>query len=156
MIEEIRGLLLLAALPLGRMAWPPEQIEMQIQAWRRGIRWLPAPAQGRRARGAGRLPEIGADHHRELQALAGVQGHQGHPVLLGVLAVGSAGQRRGGQEILQRALLVLLLVLQGGIHQLVEVAAAVLGLIGAIGDQLGHVAALLHHPLHHLGWRRVL
>ena len=32
------------------------------------------------------------EHHGELQALAGVQGHQGDPVLFGVLAVGIAGQ----------------------------------------------------------------
>ena len=87
-------------------------------------------------------------HHRKFQALAGVQGHQGDPVLVGVLAVGIAGQGSGGQEILQGALLVFLLVLERSIHQFVEVAAPVFGLIGAVGDQFGHIAALLHNPLH--------
>ena len=77
-----------------------------------------------------------------------MQGHQGHPVLLGVLAIGIAGQGGAGEEIFEGALFVFFLVLQGRIHQFVEVAAAIFGLIGAIGDEFGHVAALLHHPLH--------
>ena len=43
--------------------------------------------------------------------------------------------------------------MQGGVHQLVEVAAAIFRFIGAGGDQLRQVTALLHHPLHQLGWR---
>ena len=95
-------------------------------------------------------------HHWKLQALAGVQGHQGDPILFRVLGIGIAGQGRRGQEILQRSLLVFLLVLQGRIHQLIEVAAAIFRLIGAIGDQLGHIAALLHHPLHQFRRRSLL
>ena len=82
--------------------------------------------------------------------------HQGDPVLLGVLGIGIARQSGRGQEILEGSLLVFLLVLEGRIHQFVEVAAAVLRLIGAIGNQLGHIAALLHHPLHQLRGRCVL
>ena len=82
--------------------------------------------------------------------------HQGDPVLLGVLGIGIAGQGSRGQKILEGSLLVFLLVLEGRIHQFVEVAAAVLRLIGAIGDQLGHIAALLHHPLHQLRGRGLL
>ena len=91
------------------------------------------------------------EDHRKLQSLAGMEGHQGDPVGGGVLAVGITGQGGAGQEALQGALLVFLLVLQSGIDQLLEVAAAFLGFVAGLGNQLGNVTALLHHPLHQLG-----
>ena len=96
------------------------------------------------------------EHHGKLQALAGVKRHQGHPVRGGVLAVGVAGQGGAGEEALEIALLVFLLILQGGVHQFLKVAAPLLGLIAGLMQQLGHVAALLHHPLHQLGGGRLL
>ena len=59
-----------------------------------------------------------------------MEGHQGHPVGGGVLTVGVAGQGGAGKEALEIALLVFLLVLQGGIHQFLQVAAPLFGLIG--------------------------
>ena len=63
-----------------------------------------------------------------------MQRHQGDPVCRRVLAVRITGERGGGQKSLEVTLIIFFLVLETRIHQLLEVAATLFGLIGAISD----------------------
>ena len=96
------------------------------------------------------LLETHQTDHRKFQTLAAVKRHQSHPIRGGVLAVGIAGEGGSRQETLEIPFLVLLLILKGGIHKLLEVPTPFLGFIGAIGNQLTDISALLHHLLDQL------
>ena len=90
------GLLGGTLLAVGGIADAPAAIQVQIEVGLGRVRGLPTAAQGRgaAAAGAGGLPEIGADHHRELQALAAVDRDDSHGVVDAV-AVGLMVFRQG-------------------------------------------------------------
>ena len=88
--------------------------------------------------------------HRKFQTFAAVEGHQRDPIRGGVLAVRITGESGGGQKTLQITLVVLFLILKGRIHQFLEIAATLFGLIGAFCDQFSDIPALLHHLLNQL------
>ena len=79
------------------------------------------------------LLEAGDEHHRELQPLGGVNGHQRDRALLGVVAVDVGGQRDPLQETVQARLLGLLLVLAHLRHELEQVLDPPLGLHRRLG-----------------------
>ena len=74
------GLLGGTLLAVGGIADAPAPIQVQIEVGLGRVRGQPAAAQGRAAAaaGAGGLPEIGADHHWELQALTAVDRDDSH------------------------------------------------------------------------------
>ena len=85
-----------------------------------------------------------------------MQCHQGHSISGRVLAVGVAGQGSRSEETLEITFIILFLILQTRIDQLLQIAPAFLRFIGALGDQLAHIAALLHHLLDQLRRRGVV
>ena len=90
------GLLGGTLLAVGGISHAPAPIQVQIEVGLGSAPGLPTAAQGRAAAaaGSGGLPEIGADHHRELQALAAVDRDDSHGVVDAV-AVGLMVFRQG-------------------------------------------------------------
>ena len=113
----------------------------------------------------GAVLHAGEEHDRELQALGGVQRHQGDdPGLLGLLGVGDLVGVGDERDLLEEVLeadhlagaAALLVELAGHGDELGEVLDAGLVLRVVAGPQLGEVARAVEHGLEQVGHPGIL